>query len=64
MQTNFETLKAIELWKVLSDIPTNENEEIELPFLHFETGTDKYTIWHWFEEKFNISVAKDLMNLD
>jgi hypothetical protein len=51
------------LWQKLGEIAVNEEDEIEDSFLHFEKGTDKQEIWHWFEEKFNISVAKDLMNI-
>lgn len=49
------------LWQQLGDIPINNNEEIEERFLHFNIGTDIYTVWHWFEENFDISVAEDLM---
>lgn len=56
--------EAIFLWNKLGDIPTNEDDEIEEDFLHFEIGTDKFEIWHWFEEKFDLSVGKDLMYLD
>jgi hypothetical protein len=55
---------ARKLWEMLGDVPTNEDDEIDGPFLHFEIGTDKFEIWHWFEEKFDLSVAKDLMFLD
>lgn len=48
------------LWAQLGNIPINEAEEIELPFLHFEAGTHRETIWHWFEDYFDVSV-KDLM---
>ena len=40
-----------------------QDDEIDEPFLHFEIGTDKFEIWHWFEDEFDISVAKDLMGL-
>ncbi len=53
-----------ELWDELGDIPVDENDELETPFLHFEVGTDKFDIWHWFEEEFDLSVAKDLMHLE
>ena len=56
--------KAKELWEELGDIPVNDQEEIDESFLDFEIGTDMYEIWHWFEETFNVSVAKDLMNLE
>jgi hypothetical protein len=53
--------EARKLWNILGNIPIDENDEIEEPFLHFEIGTDKFEIWHWFEEKFDLSVAKDLI---
>ena len=43
--------KLKKLWDKLGDIPINDDEEIEEDFLHFEKGTDRYTIWHWFEEE-------------
>lgn len=54
--------KAIEkIWNELGNIPIDEDECIEEEFLHFEIGTHRETIWHWFEEEFNLSVAEDLM---
>lgn len=58
---NLESAKM--LWDELKDIPTNDNMEIEEKFLHFPIGTDCHEIWHWFEEEFDLSVAKDLMGL-
>lgn len=55
--------QARELWELLGDVPVNDNEEIDEPFNGFEKGTDVHEIWHWFEETFNISIAKDLMYL-
>lgn len=51
------------LWEMFGDIGLIEDDEIDEPFLHFEIGTDKFEIWHWFEDEFDISVAKDLMGL-
>jgi len=51
---------AAALWSELGDIPVNEDDEIEQPFLDFEAGTDKTYIWHWFEEAFDITLH-DLM---
>lgn len=59
----YDLAKAKDLWKILGNIPVNENDEIEESFLDFPIGTDKFEIWHWFEEEFNLSVAKDLMYL-
>jgi hypothetical protein len=52
------------LWEELGNVPINEEEEIEVDFLHFEAGTSIYYIWHWFEEEFDLSVAKDLMKIN
>ena len=54
-------LKYDVLWLELGDVPINDNEEIETPFLHLPINTHREDIWHWFEDTFNISVAKDLM---
>ena len=50
-------------WDILGIIPCDEEHDtkIEEPFLDFPIGTDKFNIWHWFEEKYNVSVAEDLM---
>ena len=48
---------VVELWKVLGDIPINDEEEIEEDFLHFEAGTFREDIWHWFEETFDMSIG-------
>jgi len=54
------------LWSILGDVPCDEEDDdlIDERFLQFEIGEEKLEIWHWFEYKFNISVAKDLMGLD
>ena len=53
--------EADKLWNQLGDIPIDGNECIENVFLHFPVGTGRFEIWHWFEEEFNLSIAKDLM---
>jgi len=40
-----------------------ETDEIEEEWHGFPAGTFREDIWHWFEEKFNVSVAEDLMGL-
>jgi len=56
------------LWEELGDVPVNEDDELDEDFnalgMVFHKGEDKFDVWHWFESFFNISVAKDLMNLD
>jgi hypothetical protein len=59
---------AQSLWSALGDIPVNEDDELDADFVNsfntFEKGECKFEVWHWFENTFNLSVAKDLMNLD
>jgi len=59
-----------QLWIELGDIPTDEDDNIEVPFLDFEVGTNREEIWHWFEEQnseFSVYIAmygKDDVGLD
>lgn len=53
-----------ELWKRLGETVIDpDSEEIESEFYGFPSGTHREEIWHWFESKFNLSVAVDLMGL-
>ena len=66
----FDLNTAKKLWSELGDIPVTEDDDLDEDFIIkesntvFEKGTDKFEVWGWFEETFNISVAKDLMGLD
>jgi hypothetical protein len=61
---------AKKLWAELGDIAVNEDMELDEEFnpknydAVFEIGADCEDVWHWFEETFNLRVAKDLMMLD
>lgn len=45
-------LAALEvLWRALGDVPVNDDDEIETPFLDFEVGTHRESVWHWFERQ-------------
>lgn len=46
-----ELEKLLHLWLELGDIPVDDNDCIEEPFLHFEVGDHREEIWHWFEEQ-------------
>lgn len=47
-----------DLWDEFGDVPLNpETEEIEVDWYGFPAGTHREDIWHWFEERYNISVA-------
>ena len=52
-----------DLWNKLGDIPTNENNEIELDFIHFKAGTDLDIIWQWLEGEFSVTLGDFMYNL-
>lgn len=47
-----------ELWDRFTDIPINNDGEIQETFEHFNIGTDREEIWHWFEEEYDVSVEE------
>jgi len=51
---------AKKLWAEFGDVPIDENEDIDTDWREFLKGTNKFTIWHWFEAEYNVSIAKDL----
>lgn len=53
------TLK--QLWDDFSDTPVNDNDDTEAAFMCFPAGTDRFEIWHWFEERCPVSLYTDLM---
>ncbi len=46
-----------EAWELLTDIPVNNEDEIEEPFLHFDIGDDKFEIWGWLEEHYDVCIG-------
>lgn len=47
-----------DLWDQFSDVPMNpDTEKIEGNFLHFQYGTEREDIWHWFDERHSKGVA-------
>lgn len=43
--------KLNKLWKALGNVPVDVNECIETSWHIFEEGTDRMTIWSWFEDQ-------------
>jgi hypothetical protein len=53
------------LFKLFGDVPVNEHDELEVSFLHFDAGTDKEDIWHWFESmNAEFSIYKHLFSIN
>ena len=50
------------LWAEFGDVPMDpETECIQSPWRGFPAGTHREEIWRWFEDRFAVSVARDLM---
>lgn len=59
---NWKTAYSEDLWEEFGKVPVDPHtEETEEPWKHFPQGTHREEIWHWFEERFDLSAAEDLM---
>ena len=45
-----------ELWESFGSIPIDDDGFIQEQFLDFPIATQREDIWHWFEERYNVSV--------
>ena len=57
----FDKSEAKILWELFGEIPIDNDDCIEEEFLGFEPGTERFEIWRWFEEEFELSIAEELM---
>lgn len=46
------------MWEEFSDIPINNDDEIELDFYCWKKETSRFEIWHWFDEKLPNGIAE------
>lgn len=46
-----------ELWNIFENVPINNEDEILDDFMGYEKGTDRFEIWHWFDEHYPNGVA-------
>lgn len=51
--------KLREMWDEFRDVPINEEDEIEESFYSWESGTDRFEIWHWFDEQLPNGLGPD-----
>lgn len=54
---------AKQLWSEFGDVPIDDTDCITCVWRSFDKGTNRFDIWHWFETFFEVSVAKDLMEV-
>ena len=52
-----------QLWQAFSDIGIDDQDRITEPFMDWEAGTDRFEIWHWFDEQYPGGVHK-LMGME
>lgn len=50
-----------QLWQAFSEVPVDNDDEIEEDFLGFECGTDRFKVLRWFDERCPNGIKKDLM---
>ena len=56
---NFDDAELEKLWDLFGEIPIDDNDSILEEFLGFPEGTDRFEIWHWFDEHY----SKGIVNL-
>lgn len=54
---NFDDAELEKLWDLFGEIPIDDNDEILEEFLGFPEGTDRFEIWHWFDEHYSKGVV-------
>lgn len=51
------------LWSSFGDVGIDDQDRITEPFMDWEAGTDRFEIWHWFDEQYPGGVVK-LMGME
>ncbi|WP_063664297.1 hypothetical protein [Aliivibrio fischeri] len=57
LASNMKDLAAHCLWGSLSSIEINVDDEIISDWFTFESGTNRFDIWKWFESTFDMNVT-------
>ena len=40
------------LWAAFGDMGIDDQDRITEPFMDWPEGTDRFDIWHWFDEQY------------
>lgn len=64
METKYSKEQLIELWEAFGDITIDEDENIEQQFMEFEVGTNRFDIWHWFDDRYPGGIVKLMYDKD
>ena len=52
------------LWNEFSEVPIDDDDNIERDFRNFPKGTDRFEIWSWFDDLCPNGVMKDLVGTE
>lgn len=62
--TTYDSLLE-DLWKTLTDVPMNpETEDMDEDWFIFPKGTNRESIWHWFDEQHSKGIGWMMENVD
>lgn len=54
-----------QLWVLFGDIPIGfADDNIEEPFMDWPVGTNRFDIWHWFDDRYDGGVYKLMVDLE
>ncbi len=56
-----QAINLVALWDKFADVSIDENDNIEQNFMCFPAGTNRFDVWHWFDERCPNGLAVDLM---
>lgn len=53
--------KLEKLWEEFGNIPIDNNDRITERFYHWKKGTNRFDIWHWFDDNHSKGLAKGII---
>lgn len=55
-----------QLWEKFGDIPVDKDDNLDLDFvcgdIIWTRGTDKFEVWHWFDEEFKNGLYQEMFS--
>ena len=50
------------MWELFDEVPIDKEEDIDQNFLLWEEGTDRFSIWDWFDKMCPHCLARDIID--
>lgn len=54
---DFDDMELEKLWQLFGEVSIDDYDLIMEEFLGFPEGTDRFEIWHWFDERYSKGVV-------